>query len=40
MMSPNMLVVTITSNRSGFGHHPHAAGVHVLIVALDLGVVT
>ena len=40
MMSPNMLVVTITSNRSGLGHHPHAAGVNVLVIALDVRIIT
>ena len=37
MMSPNMLVVTITSKIIGIFHHPHAAGVDVVIVGLHVG---
>ena len=39
MMSPNMLSVTITSNPLRVLDHPHAGGVDVGVVALDVGVV-
>ena len=39
MMSPNMLSVTITSNHSGFFTNHMRGGVHVGVVALDVGVI-
>jgi len=36
-MSPNMLSVTITSNHSGFFTNHIVVGVHVGVVALDIG---
>ena len=38
MMSPNRLLVTITSNCAGFLHHVHRERVDVAVRRLDAGI--